>query len=187
MRTGKDTFAQILKEELEKQNKSVLITHFADEVKFVCKNFFSWNGEKDEEGRKLLQYVGTDYFRNQVDQDYWVNRMVENIKAIQNYPFIHYDYIIISDTRFPNEIEKFKTDYKDISCGFPYQLTTIRMVRELSLTSETTTHSSETALDGYRFDYIIINNDSIEDLYEKAKTMLSANKLYGGMGECYVI
>lgn len=63
MRHGKDTCAQFIKEELERANKHVLVIHYADYLKFVLKQYFGWNGEKDEEGRKLLQTVGTDLIR----------------------------------------------------------------------------------------------------------------------------
>ena len=54
-RSGKDTTALLLKEALEKKGYRVLITHYADLLKFVCKEYFGWNGEKDEEGRTLIQ------------------------------------------------------------------------------------------------------------------------------------
>ena len=57
---GKDTSAAILKEIYEANGKRVLITHYADLLKYICKNFFGWNGEKDDYGRTLLQQVGTN-------------------------------------------------------------------------------------------------------------------------------
>lgn len=41
----------------------VLVTHFGDLVKYVCEKFFDWDGVKDESGRSLLQYVGTNKVR----------------------------------------------------------------------------------------------------------------------------
>ena len=43
-RMGKDTFANMLKEEL---NERAVIIHFADALKFVCKSYYGWNGEKN--------------------------------------------------------------------------------------------------------------------------------------------
>ena len=51
-RMGKDTFATMLKEEL---NERAIIVHFADVLKFICKSYYNWNGEKDTFGRTLLQ------------------------------------------------------------------------------------------------------------------------------------
>ena len=39
-RHGKDTAAEIMKEYLEMQGKKVLITHFADLLKYLCKSLF---------------------------------------------------------------------------------------------------------------------------------------------------
>ena len=50
-RHGKDTVAQLLYEELQFNGCKVLITHFADVLKYVCKNFLGWNGKKDEYGK----------------------------------------------------------------------------------------------------------------------------------------
>ena len=51
---GKDTFGKYLKEQLEQSSNKVLIMHFADYLKYICKQYFQWNGEKDIEGRTLL-------------------------------------------------------------------------------------------------------------------------------------
>lgn len=48
-RSGKDSFANALSEILQSKNKKVLITHYADLLKYVCRQFFNWNGEKDEQ------------------------------------------------------------------------------------------------------------------------------------------
>lgn len=45
---GKDTTATILKAALEGRNNKVLIFHYADLLKYLCKEYFGWNGEKDE-------------------------------------------------------------------------------------------------------------------------------------------
>lgn len=52
---GKDTFAKYLAAELEGRNQSVLVTHYADVLKYICKEYLGWNGNKDEFGRAMLQ------------------------------------------------------------------------------------------------------------------------------------
>ena len=73
---GKDTTAELLKVELEKNGNKVLICHYADLLKYICKTFFNWDGKKDDKGRTILQYVGTDIIRHQCE-DYWVKFMME--------------------------------------------------------------------------------------------------------------
>ena len=159
-RHGKDTSAELIKKNLEEEGYSVLITHYADLLKFICKNFFGWNGEKDEAGRTLLQKIGTDCIRSQ-DPDYWVNFIVNLVKM---FPY-RYDFIIISDTRFPNEIERIH------DAGF--DVTHIRVVRSefaSSLTEEQKKHPSETALDGTEPDYWLYNG-TLEQLENDVKAL----------------
>lgn len=151
---GKDTSARILKDILVKCGYRVLITHYGDLVKYVCKTFFDWNGEKDEAGRSLLQFVGTDRVRAQ-RPNYWVDFVVS---IVQMFPD-QWDYVIIPDSRFPNEIDCFK------EAGF--DVTHARVIRApfvSPLTLEQQMHISETALDGVRADVYIPNFGSLEDL-----------------------
>lgn len=144
---GKDTSAAIFKTELEKLNKKVLIVHYADYLKFICANYFGWNGKKDVEGRALLQKVGTDIVRKKVP-DFWVDSFISVINLFPG----EWDYIIIPDTRFPNEINKLKSNlFKTIH---------VRVKREnfnSPLTKEQQMHPSETALDKTKHDYLITN------------------------------
>lgn len=97
---GKDTTAKLLEEILEAQGNRVLIAHYGDLVKYVCKTFFGWDGKKDEKGRTLLQRVGTDKIRA-VSPDYWVDFIVSILDIFCD----EWDYVLIPDTRFPNEYE----------------------------------------------------------------------------------
>lgn len=145
--SGKDTSAEIIKDNLEARGYRVLITHYADLLKFICKNFFGWNGEKDEAGRTLLQQVGTNCIREQ-DPDYWVDFVANLIKMFPD----RYDFVIIPDTRFPNEIDRIA------DAGFP--ATHVRIIRtdfESQLTEEQKNHPSETALDNTAPDFVIKN------------------------------
>ena len=105
---GKDTTAGLLKEELEDIGEKVLVAHYADLLKYLCKTYFGWNGEKDEAGREILQHVGTDIIRAQ-KPDYWVDFMREFLMMFEN----EWDYVLIPDTRFPNEIEEMRRVMED--------------------------------------------------------------------------
>ena len=147
--SGKDTTASIMKENLEKRGYNVLVTHYADLLKYVCKTYFLWNGIKDAEGRQLLQYVGTDLVRND-NPDMWVSFVTSMLKYSKDI----WDYVIIPDCRFPNEIDFVKNNGFDV--------VTVRIEREefdSALSKEQLNHPSETALDRYDFD-VIIHNDA---------------------------
>lgn len=151
---GKDTTATIMAEVLKARGDRVLIAHFGDLVKYVCKTFFGWDGQKDEKGRTLLQYVGTDKIRA-ASPDYWANFIVSILDIFRD----EWDYVLLPDCRFPNEYEIFK------SYGMDAILVRVQRPNFNSpLTPEQQQHLSETALDNYNYDAIIINNSSIADL-----------------------
>ena len=162
-RHGKDTAANFMKKSLEKTHKErVLIIHNADLLKYICKNIFDWDGIKDEAGRRMLRYVGTDVIREQ-NPDYWIDFIIGILKM---FPDI-WDYVLIPDCRFPNEIDKLKEN------GFEtYSVKIVRDGFDNGLTKEQLSHISETALDNYDFDYII-HNSSLSNLYSELADLLS--------------
>ena len=153
-RHGKDSTATILKELLESDDKKVLVCHYADLLKYICKTFFGWNGNKDDQGRSILQQVGTDIIRRQ-NPNYWVNFISGFLKMFPD----KWDYTIIADCRFPNEIEQMKLD------GWDTIAVRINRLNYISpLTDNQLTHPSETALDNYQFDYYIDSESGLGNL-----------------------
>ena len=166
---GKDTVAGLLRESLKADGNRVLVTHYADLLKYMCRTFFNWDGNKDEKGRHILQYVGTDIIRKQAP-DFWV----DFISSVLTYFNENWDYVLIPDTRFPNEINK-------LLCN-GFDVTHIRVVRpnfESSLTEEQQNHPSETALDNVNPDFYIYNEGSMEELKAKINEWIKEN-LYRG-------
>lgn len=160
---GKDFTANILKEKLEANNQKVLITHYADYLKFICKEYFGWDGDKQGKQRTLLQYIGTDKARKN-NPNVWVSVVNELIKAIGE----DYDYILIPDTRFPNEIEFMREQ--------GYDVISIRINRlnfENTLTEKQRQHISETALDNYKFDYYMNCESGYESVSKEVNKFIS--------------
>ena len=153
---GKDTAAGLIKDYLESYGNKVLITHYADLVKFVCTKFFNWDGQKDEKGRTLLQYVGTDVVSSQ-QPSYWVDFVISILKFFEN----EWDYVIIPDCRYPIEVSKM---------GDNFHTTLLRVERpnfESGLTLKQLQHPSEIAMDDYPYDAIIYNDSDLESFKEK--------------------
>lgn len=157
--SGKDTFAEKLSSELIGAGRSVLIMHFADLLKYILKAYFSWDGKKDEHGRDLLQTVGTDIIRK-ADENFFARFVLEFLLILG----VNWDYVIIPDARFENEIQAMKDRFNT---------TTIVLSRDsycTSMTNKALDHESEHGLDGYHFD-ITIHDEKLESLYNSASSI----------------
>lgn len=107
--------------------------------------------------RELLQKIGTDALRDRLHQDVWVNALMVDYNTDLNW--------IITDTRFPNEAEAIKKADGII----------IRVERPG--VKPVNPHPSETSLDSWKFDHVIINDGSLTDLTKKIKKVLKENKI----------
>lgn len=161
-RHGKDTIAQYAKEELEKQNKAVLIIHYGDLLKHICKEYFGWDSRKDDYGRSLLQFIGTDLVRKE-KPNYWADFVRDFLEIFDGI----WDYAIIPDVRFPNEILEI------VNKGF--ETLHIRVERtnfEEELSSAQRNHISETALDNVKPDYLVKNSGTLGELNNKTVALV---------------
>lgn len=160
--------AGMLRSALEQHGERVLIAHYGDLVKYICKTFFGWDGQKDERGRHLLQYVGTDVVRA-ADPEFWVDFILNILRFFGD----NWDYVLIPDSRFPNEIERLRETGA--------QVTHLRVERPFfvsPLTPEQQKHPSETALDETEPDVIICNDAGLEDLERRVRQYIEEN-VYG--------
>ena len=107
--------------------------------------------------RLLLQLIGTNLFREQLHPNTWVNASFAN--------YLNNAWIF-TDVRFPNELEAIKK-HNGITIRINRGLVerTGKMIQEPE-------HISETALDNAKFDYVIENDCTIDDLIEKVREIL---------------
>ena len=125
-----------------------------------------WNSLKDNQKeyydlvkttpRLLLQLMGTDCGREILHPDVWVNATLEPYKQQLKENSTKYNDWVISDVRFPNEVESIEELGGIV----------IRIERDSVIPAEEE-HESETALDNYPFKYILKNNGTKEELLEK--------------------
>ena len=148
--------------------------------------------------RMLLQQIGTDLFRNQLHPNTWVNATMADYKikyfisdvdelgceeTATTKEFPVYPNWIITDVRFPNEAYAIK-DREGIIIRierndyiFDENGKRIIPTKEY-ININDKQHESETALDNYKFDYVINNNGTISNLVDKIKEILiKENKL----------
>jgi len=120
----------------------------------------NWYEDKTDLSRLILQAYGTDIFRNRIDKDWWIKEQKKRITESNE------DVIIITDVRFPNEVDDMYSN--------DYMIIPIRIDRESDLDDATAWHESETALDNYNgFNYFVDNNGSLEDLKESAEKIVN--------------
>lgn len=190
MQSGKNQFAVFLKEQYLANAKVVVDEMFAKGVKDGCKEDFhdlavilnsiadkvgnpdiekmlrisedNWYENKTPITRCLLQTYGTNIMRARVDPDWWVLQLKERVsKSVA-------DVILVSDVRFPNEIEVVRPSTDD-----NYKLVVVRINRTIDRVGDEHEHESEKALDTYtNFDFSIDNDGSLEDLKQKAGELI---------------
>lgn len=155
--SGKDESAKYIKEDLESQGYSVCIMHNAYYLKDIAKRFLNWDGNKDEDGRKLLQELGTDEIRDRLGwSEFHCNRVCEDIKIVQDY----YDYVLVPDARFINEIYYVKA-------MFPHKkVISVHVDRgdHLMGNKGRVKHKSEIEMEGFDFDWVLHNKRGLTDL-----------------------
>lgn len=127
--------------------------------------------------REFLQTLGTECLRDNLSKNIWAAALFADYKEEfinkgiggfhdprPSYKSIGFPNWIITDLRFPNEIEAI-VERKGI---------TIRVNRPgISLLD----HPSETSLDNAEFDYTIVNDSTIEDLVIKVREILVKEKI----------
>lgn len=107
--------------------------------------------------RQIFQYIGTDIFRNKIDElipntgsNFWCKSFE---KSLQN---INVEYILVSDVRFQNEVD------------IIHKLGGIIIKIERDLINEKfNEHISELSIDEItNYDHIIVNNSSLINLHK---------------------
>lgn len=186
---GKDTFANLLVEQFSfskfsfaSATKDILSTIFGwerhllegdtTESRVFRETIDLWWSEKlnipDLTPRKMLQTIGTNLFREHFNENIWI-RVVEK-KILSELKKNSTGNIIISDCRFPNEIQMVRDlggiivyiernkplwfdDYKN---GLNVDIPQIKLL-----------HPSETSWIREKFDHVINNNSNNIDQYKQ--------------------
>ena len=162
-RSGKSTAASMIREYYELKNKKTVNLMYSETLKNYVKKICNWDGNERTKPRTMLQKLGTDYIRNQIDINFFVKRMMEDLEIYDKF----FDIITISDARFQNEIDTPKQKYTVITI----KIETKRINNELTQIEKQ--HLSECSLEEYHdYQYIIENNGTIEELKEKIETIL---------------
>ena len=152
--SGKNYVANILKEKMPNS----VITGLSKYIKLFALELGIWDGNDDNKPRTFLQTTG-DKLRA-IDENILSKRMLDDIKV---YEMLDIENVIISDVRLIKEINYLKNSDNNV--------TIIKVTSNHSnrvLTAEEKHHITETELDNYKdYDYLIENNDSIQEQIEE--------------------
>jgi len=124
--------------------------------------------------RLVLQLWGTEVCRKGFHDDIWIASVENKLRSSR-------DNIVISDCRFPNEIKSIKQAGGRVVWvkrgELPNWCQTAVLANGGNVEKQTElkqlgVHVSETAWVGTKFDVLIDNNGSIEDLYSQVKSLV---------------
>lgn len=101
-------------------------------------------------GGFLMSAYATSFMRDTISQDIWVNILLQKIQNGINY--------VVDDLRFPNEFAIM--DY------------TVNIIRPDVEPRHGRLPKSEGQLDDYRFDYLIENTGTLNDLYLRVEAVI---------------
>ncbi len=158
-----------------------MILGFADQIKAIGMAEHNLDpskvfGQRDSFTRNTMQTLGTELGRNVKGDDIW-------LRYLTSWMILHHhnngiEVFIISDVRFPNELDFIrKLGGKIVRIHAP-ERNRERLIKEGSINSSTSSHSSETALDNYdaSFDRVLCNdpgyhqfkfvdNNNVDDIF----------------------
>lgn len=130
--------------------------------------FWSQKFDKDVTPRWVLQHFGTEVMRGHMYDGIWVDSCLGRYDGTPT---------VISDTRFPNEVEQIRARGGKIirvKKGPDPEWFTSYVEGNIQPAS---VHSSEYVWARSEFDIVIENNGSIEDLYKKIDDLIVSNKI----------
>ena len=164
-RNGKDTVMSYLKSNYENIGKKVINLQYSTYIKDYAKRISNWDGSDETKPRELLQELGTEIIRNKIDKEFFIKRMIGDIKVYSYF----FDVIIISDARIDIEIDMIKNQFNNVT-----SINVRRLNFDNGLTSIQKSHYTEIMLDNYnKFDYEIINDEGLSELEEKVNNIFN--------------
>jgi hypothetical protein len=126
--------------------------------------------------RWVLQYWGTEVCRKAFHDDIWIASLENKLRNSK-------DYVVISDCRFPNEISSIRNaggvivwvKRGELPDWYQHAMAANQLGSNVALNELKMRgiHASETAWVGTKFDHIIENNGSIDELYNQIKLVIS--------------
>lgn len=177
-RQGKTTLAEAIKAQAPER---IRLYAFADELKKYCAENHEQLvkdypdiplTQKDDPiygYTAMLQHIGTNVMRAK-DENVWVNKLAERLEADKP------EIAIISDVRFPNEVE-----FVQKNSGVLIKVVRVKEGQEYRDPSRPADHPSECALDDFNeWDAMLFAEDGRVDSIEQAGEIIGKSILESG-------
>ena len=138
-------------------------------------------GLPDLTPRWILQFWGTEVCRKSFHDDIWIASVENKLRNSK-------DNVVISDCRFPNEIQSIKNAgglvirvsrgnepewYRSAEIVNKGPTRNLSWASNKAMLENFKVHASETAWVGTDFDYILDNNGSIDNLFNQVKNIIN--------------
>lgn len=156
--SGKDSTADYIAKYYRSRGLDVVNIQIAYYIKMYAKEIAKWDGDNETKPRQLLQDLGTELIRKQIDPYFFIKRIIQDIDIYSRY----FDIITISDGRLPEEFASIKLAYPET---VTVHVTRPGFVSRLSKKQKA--HITESLVDEIEYDYDIVNDGTLEDLEVK--------------------
>ncbi len=153
-RVGKDTAADYIC-----NTYGANTCRFSSGIYHIAESIQAYLGRDKVKDPGLLQFLG-EGLRQHYGDDVWVNPARESICDLMQ--LLPQSNITVTDLRHINEAEMLT------ELGF----ITVKIVRPDCVIDRDPNHISETALANYNFDYTIINDGTVDELYDKLDNII---------------
>ena len=135
--------------------------------------------KRDITPRYVLQYWGTEVVRRGFHDDMWVASLENRLRQTQ-------DDIVITDCRFPNEIKAIKAAggevirikrgpepaWYDHAVNYNKGMKRVGWALGKEALEQAGVHASEYSWVGSKFDALLVNDDTLDDLYDQVELFL---------------
>lgn len=130
--------------------------------------------KKNPEVRRLLQVLGTEVGRDMIDSEVWVKiaekKILEHWEAGRD--------VVITAIRFPNELEMVhRLGGINIWIERPNDERWVGTEATPGHSMQIVGHASENSVQPSEFDYFILNDSTLDDLYAQADNILAQHAL----------
>lgn len=152
------------------------VAKFAYPVYMIAEKYFNMK----DKNRKLLQVIGTDAARDQIDSEIWVERFKQDmniVKLTAEKLNITIPKFVMDDCRFPNEHKVLKElGFIGIYINVSDKKRRQRLIGRDGTTQENTlNHKSETLIDTFKDDLIQLDGSgSLEESYRILNNFLQS-------------